>query len=175
MFGIEYEFSYLFFVIVLIGIFADNKNLLCLVLFSAIHEIGHILVLYIIGGKPDKIVVSYYGIGMTHSSMLTPSKEIIFLFSGIFINLTFAILNICREINIKLVIMNSLPIYPLDMGRILKCILDTILPVSISYKVYFIVGWVFELLLLGTAIYLKNINLFFISLYLIFVLVRGNL
>lgn len=174
VFGIELEISFLFFVIVALGFLVDNQNILYLLLFSAFHEMGHIAALYLLGGKVDKITVSYYGIGMSHSSNLSVIKEIIFLMSGVLVNYFFALIGIQREINLALGIINSLPVYPLDSGRITKLLLDELLPIGISYKVYIFIAWIFEIVLIAYAIFTKSINLILICIYLFFGLIRGN-
>ena len=172
--GIEFEIRFLFFVIVALGFLADNQNILYLLLFSAFHEMGHITALYLLGGKVDKITVSYYGIGMSHSSNLSVIKEIIFLMSGVLVNYFFALIGIQREINLALGIINSLPVYPLDAGRITKLLLDELLPIGISYEVYIFIAWIFEIVLIVYAIFTKSINLILIGIYLFFGLIRGN-
>lgn len=174
VFGIELEISFLFFVILALGFVADEKGILYLLLFSTLHELGHIAALYLLGGRVDKITVSYYGIGMSHSSNLSVIKEIIFLMSGVLINYFFAAFKIQREINLALGIINSLPVYPLDAGRITKLLLDELLPIGISYKVYIFIAWIFEIVLIAYAIFTKSINLILICIYLFFGLIRGN-
>lgn len=136
---------------------------------------GHITALYLLGGKVDKITVSYYGIGMSHSSNLSVLKEIIFLMSGVLINYFFAAFKIQREINFALAFVNSLPVYPLDCGRAIKLLLDELLPIEISYKIYIFIGFIFETGLIVYAIHTKNVNLFLIGIYLFFSFIRGNL
>ena len=175
VFGIEFEIRFLFFVIVALGFLAENQNILYLLLFSAFHEMGHITALYLLGGKVDKITVSYYGIGMSHSNNLSVLKEIIFLMSGVLINYFFAAFKIQREINFALAFINSLPVYPLDCGRVIKLLLDELLPIEISYKIYIFIGFIFEIGLIVYAIHTKNVNLFLIGIYLFFSFIRGNL
>lgn len=174
VFGIELEIRFLFFVIVALGFLVDNQNILYLLLFSAFHEMGHIAALYLLGGKVDKITVSYYGIGMSHSANLSVLKEVLFLMSGVLVNYFFALIGIQREINLALGIINSLPVYPLDVGRITKLLLDELLPIGISYKVYIFIAWIFEIVLFAYAIFTKSINLILIGIYLFFGLIRGN-
>lgn len=173
-FGIDFEIEYLFVLVLAVGLFAENKRLIYLLLFSALHEMGHIVSLFLLGGKPCKITISYYGIGMQHNSNLSLKKEIIFLLSGIFVNLIFAVFGVQKEINLALAGINSVPVYPLDMGRVMKIFLDSLLPVSISYKFYFAIGWIFEISLIGISVYYKNFNLGLICIYLLFGLLRGN-
>lgn len=174
IFDIEFEIQFLFFVMLALGLLAENKSVVYLLVFSALHEFGHIVSLYLLGGKADKITFSYYGIGMSHTSNLGVIREIIFLISGVTVNFAFALLGVEREINLALGIINSIPVYPLDAGRITKLLLDEILPMEISYKAYIFIGWIFEILLIIYAIYTKSVNLLLIALYLFFGLIRGN-
>lgn len=174
IFGIEFEIQFLFFVVLALGFLAENKGILYLLIFSALHELGHIACLYLLGGKADKIILSYYGIGMSHTSKLSVFKEILFLMSGVLVNYIFAFLGIQRNINLALAIINSLPVYPLDAGRAMKLIFDEILPMEISYRIYIFIGWIFEILLIIYAIYTKSVNLLLIALYLFLGLIRGN-
>ena len=67
LFDIEFKIEYSLFIILLIALFAKNDDLLYLILFSSLHETGHILSLYLLGGKAEKITFSYYGkIGRAH-------------------------------------------------------------------------------------------------------------
>ena len=117
LFDIEFKIEYSLFIILLIALFAKNDSVLFLLLFSSLHEVGHILSLYFFGGKAKKITFAYYGIGMVRHGDLNFLSEIIFLLSGIAINSVFVIFNFQREINFCLLFINLLPIYPLDAGR----------------------------------------------------------
>lgn len=134
---------------------------------------GHIISLYLFGGKIDELKISYYGIGMKYSSKLSFRREIIFLMSGILVNLFFAIFNINRNINIALAIINALPIYPLDVGRIVKLTINRYAPYNISDKVYLIISFLFTTIFVVYSFYSKNFNYIIISAYLIVWLFRG--
>ena len=175
LFDIEFEISFLFFAIVCIALFANNYDFLYVFLFSSLHELGHILSLYLLGGKADKINVSFYGIGLKHSSVLTVSKEVVFLLSGIAVNSVFAILNLRRDINLALIVINALPIYPLDMGRCLKLVLDKYFNISVSYFVLYAFGFATLRLLICYSIYSGKYSILIVSAYLAFWLLRGNL
>lgn len=175
LFDIEFEISFWFFAIVCIALFANNYDFLYVLLFSSLHELGHITSLYLLGGKADKINVSFYGVGLKHSSDLTVSKEIVFLLSGIAVNSAFAIFNVKRDINIALIIINTLPIYPLDIGRCLKLVLDKYFNISVSYFVLYAFGFATLILLICYSIYRENYSMLIVSAYLAFWLLRGNL
>lgn len=144
-----------------------SYDFLFVILFSALHELGHLTALLLCKGKPNKLVFAYYGIGLKHSSDLTDFRELIFLSAGIVVNLIFCLFNIKRDINFALLIVNALPIYPLDGGRILKIILNTFLSLTISDMIFKAISVFIIILLIITAMYLKSFSLGFITLYVI--------
>ena len=96
------------------------QSLLLVLLFSSLHELGHITALYILGGRAGEINISFYGIGLKHGARFNKAREIIFLIGGCAVNLILALSGIYPEINFALFVINILPIYPLDGGRIAK-------------------------------------------------------
>ncbi|MDO4364066.1 MAG: hypothetical protein Q4C99_06025 [Clostridia bacterium] len=175
LFDIEFEISFWFFAMVCTALFANNYDFLYVLLFSSLHELGHITSLYLLGGKADKIIVSFYGIGLKHSSDLTVSKEVLFLLSGIAVNFVFVIFNVKRDINLALIVINALPIYPLDMGRCLKLVLEKYFNISVSYFVLYAFGFAALVLLICYSIYSRKYSILIVSAYLAFWLFRGNL
>lgn len=174
LFDIEFKIEYSLFIILLIALFAKNDSVLFLLLFSSLHEIGHILSLFLLGGKAKKITFAYYGIGMVRHGNLNFMSEIIFLLSGIAINSVFVIFNFQREINFCLLFINLLPIYPLDAGRCVKLIFERVFDFNVSYKLYFSFSVVCFVALLIFSLYIKNFNLILICVYLFFQIIRGN-
>ncbi len=162
---IKIEFS--FILIISASLIFENYNLIYVLLFSALHELGHIVLLYILGGKADSVTIAYYGIGLKHSSNLSYGREIIFLLGGITVNLLFALLDIYRNINLSLFIINALPIYPLDGGRVFKLMLCSLFDISLSDKLLTISGIIFITLIIITAVIRGNISLALIAVYLI--------
>ena len=144
-----------------------SYDFLFVILFSALHELGHLIALLICKGKPDRLVFAYYGIGLKHSSDFNAFRELIFLSAGIVVNLFFYIFNIKRDINLALLIVNALPIYPLDGGRILKIILNKFFNLTISDMIFKAISVFIIILLIITALYLKSVSLGFITLYVI--------
>lgn len=146
---------------------ARSYDYLYVLLFSILHECGHIIALYSFKGKADKICLSFYGIGLSHSSKFSYTKDLIFLLSGILVNIFFAIVGIKRDINIALAFVNSLPIYPLDFGRALKLTLNEFLGLRISDIAYNVISVITIILLIILAIYIKSVSLLLIVAYII--------
>ncbi len=124
--------SFLFFILVYIGLFFDNLNVFkyCL-LSSCLHELGHILSYRILIKKWPQIDISVFGFRMKNN--VTSNKYmIIILISGpltnVLISAIAAVLcNYCLTINQYILIIiniiiftiNMIPIYYLDGGQIL--------------------------------------------------------
>ena len=144
------------------------SNVLYLILFSSLHELGHIAALYLLGGKADEITVSYYGIGLKHSSSFSNAKEFVFLLSGIVVNVFFCAIKIQFKLNLALAFINALPLYPLDGGRILKVLVTSVFSCSISDKIMLGFSALFICLLIAAGIAFKNVSFILISLYIIF-------
>lgn len=153
--------------IIAFSFLTSNYQFLIVLLFSILHEMGHILTLFVFKSKPKRITVAYYGIGLKYSARLNFSRELVFLISGVMVNLAFVILNWHREINLILLLINSMPIYPLDGGRALKLILGEVLSYSVSNVIFKIISAVFLIILFALAIYIKSVSLALITIYVI--------
>lgn len=165
--GVEFKLEFSFILMISASLIFGNYNLIFVLLFSALHELGHILLLYILGGKADSVTIAYYGIGLKHSSDLSYAREILFLLGGISVNLLFVLLDVHRNINLALLMVNALPIYPLDGGRVFKLILSIFFDITLSDRVLTISGIIFITVIIVTALLQENISLAFISVYLI--------
>lgn len=175
LFDVEFEISFLFFAVVCTALFADNYDFLYVLLFSSLHETGHIISLYLFKCKADKITLSFYGIGLKYSTDLPFVREVVFLLSGIAVNLLFVLFNIKKEINLALIFINALPIYPLDMGRCLKLIFQKCFDISISYFVLYAFGFLTLIGLICYSIYTGKFSILIVSAYLAFWILRGKL
>ena len=97
------------------------------VLFSALHETGHIIALLCFGKKPKNITFGIMGIRIETTSMtLSYRDECIAAICGPFVNLIFAVIfafvdieGLPFAINSGLFVINMLPVKTLDGGRFL--------------------------------------------------------
>lgn len=95
------------------------------VLFSVLHEIGHILAMLFFGKKPKNITLGIMGIRIeTKDIMLSYREECITALCGPVVNLIFVIIfaliditGLPFAINTGLFIINLLPVKTLDGGR----------------------------------------------------------
>lgn len=100
-------------------------NYLWTVLFSTLHETGHILAMLFFGKKPKKITFGTMGIRIEKSDItLSYREECITALCGPVINLIFAVIfaliditGLPFAINAGLFIINMLPVKTLDGGR----------------------------------------------------------
>ena len=83
------------------------------------------------------------------------------------VNAVFCIINVHREVNLPLLLVNALPLYPLDGGRIAKLVLNRAFSLEASDRLFKINTAVFLILFTAYAIYLKNVSLLLISSYIL--------
>lgn len=167
-----------------------------LMIFACIHELGHILVGLCLGFKPTLIEVRPIGYSVQFfnkiedynkkifKSNLLELKKIFVYMAGPILNflIVFVLMhiNINSELAINLVyinlilgIINLLPIYPLDGGRIIKSIICLFFGIKKSYIYIEKISNIFIIILLAVSslaiLYLKNIGLIFVLAYLIII------
>ena len=97
---------------------------------------------------------------------------------SIFLNIKLELKHLIIYPNLLIIVFNLLPIYPLDGGRILKsaiCLIkgkrkaENIIN-KISNIMFFLVMFIFSLLIY----YLKNISVFIIMIYLLYIVTKEN-
>lgn len=152
--------------------------------FSTIHEAGHLLAIHRLGGKASKISGMGQGFEIRFEG-LNYSQEFWAAFAGPLTNLLLFLLILpfalflrtkglwyCAFANLLLALINLFPIYPLDGGRMLSCILAPRLDPSARHKALQIIGLCAILPLLGIAFWQflssgYNLSLLLICIYLV--------
>lgn len=126
-----------FAAIITLMLIIDESGICALALFCCMfHEAGHILCLWAMGEKPERIVFSFYGIKLERLPTAFHGKinEIIIFASGPVANLIFSLflllisvvndtLKIWAAISLLTGLFNLIPIRPLDGGNILYSLL----------------------------------------------------
>ena len=96
---------------------------------AVLHEAAHALCSYIIGNRNIKFNIHPWGVCMTCDEFENPKSEFFAAAAGPFLNLILlligAILNLRNfyVANLFMLVINLLPVYPLDGGRILFAVL----------------------------------------------------
>lgn len=156
---ISVDFS--FFLLLSFAVFYGYKNAAFIILFSSLHELGHLICLILIKAYPQKISISFYGISMKYDNKISKFFELLVIACGPAVNLILYLI-LRDDINLALLIINLYPVLPLDGGRIVYLM---------SEKASRIVTVVFLILLAVVSIYLlifyRIFSVFLITAYLI--------
>ena len=109
--------DYSFFWILTFAAWAQNELLWQVLLFSVLHECGHLTVLCALGLQPRQLRLSFYGMALRYDRVPDRRRETAVLFGGPAVNLIlWALLR--NPANGALFLLNMLPIFPLDGGRL---------------------------------------------------------
>ncbi len=153
--------DYSFFLLLSFAVFYGYKNAAIIILFSCLHELGHLTALLLFNIKPNYIKLSFYGISLNYCNKLDLIKELIVIICGPAINLLLYLI-FKNEINLFLFIINMYPVLPLDGGRALNIVFKN------NGK---FISLFFLVLLVGLSLYLLVIykiwSLFLIAIYLL--------
>lgn len=167
------------FLIIFFYVLTRNIHIFSLTfIFIFIHELGHVLSGITLGLKIKKININVLGFSIEFNNYGKERRinKIIIDSSGPFVNLIIFIAAIFFKnaeiayINLVIVLVNMLPIFPLDGGRIIKTILmykktykETMKIVEkISKNTLIVITGISSLLIL----YFKNIAFFLFIIYL---------
>ena len=168
----------IFFILLLYTLTQKVEIFTITFIFIILHEIGHIVSGILLGLKINKLQLNIAGISLEFKNYGKERKinNIIIDLAGPLINLISAIIGIFIKleiiiyVNAMLFIINMLPIYPLDGGRILKNILlykntykQTIKTMETISKYTLIILSIFASILILSF---KNISIFILVIYL---------
>lgn len=155
------------------------------IIFSVvtIHELAHIAVAKLYGAKLSKIII--YPIGemaiIENLFLVKPLKRIAIICAGPAINITLgflfmalgnnSIFKFISMTNFSIAIFNSLPIYPLDGGRLIHLILSASIGILNSNEVVIFISKLFIIVItligiIQVILYPFNISLICLGMYL---------
>jgi stage IV sporulation protein FB len=160
IYGCRVKIEFSFVLILSFATLLCLSDLQYLLLFSALHELAHMIVLLMCGGKPNSLTFSFYGLALKYDSTLSTFRELLVIIAGPIVNLILYLI-IRDDINLILFALNVLPIYPLDGGRVLRLY---------SYNISSVISKIFLVLIFGFSIFLvieyNSFSLLLIAVYL---------
>lgn len=160
--------------------------------FSVVHELGHIAMGLILKMKLEKIEIIPCGLSvcfkLEKDDLEYKIKKIFVALAGPIVSLCLAIIYTYREpsilnqnilySNILIMMFNLIPIYPLDGGRIVNGILDIrfgrIQSMDLTNKISNITMIILTIISSIAVYYLKNISIFLVCLFLWGLVLREN-
>ena len=174
-----------------------------IMLFSIFHELGHMLAGILLGFKPNEIEIMPFGLSIGFESKLEnynhkikkgtilTIKKMIIAICGPLTNLIFILIfsifkNPIIESKIELIIyaniiigmFNLIPIYPLDVGRIAKYILNITEGRAKAYKYTNLISNITISMLTAISsiavLYFKNVAILLVLGYLWLLVIKEN-
>lgn len=168
---------YLFLLLAVLSSNFISSFFACLLLI--IHELGHFLTAIIFKWPTDKIIFYPFGaISKFYHEINCPlSEEMIVLVMGPIVQIVFYIFisnfnffgnyyELFTYIHYSILIFNLLPIYPLDGGRILQCLISYFTSYNLSFKIIFLLSYIFIIVFFILFLINPGINLLFIIVFL---------
>jgi len=164
-----------------------------IMLFAFIHELGHMIAGLILKLKPKALSFMPFGISVTFEpyeyKKLIEIKKILIALAGPLINLIICIIALFLHINyetkqliinsnILIALFNLMPLYPLDGGRILKGIIKLKYREMVAEKAVNKISNILIIILTTLSsimiLYLKNIAILFVIMYLWLIIINEN-
>ncbi len=170
-------------ILILLLIIKNINTYIIFIIFIILHEIAHLIMGVLIGGKPKKLIISPFGASLEFYTYGKNNSlcRILFFLIGPLTNLIIAIIflnlpeyDFYREeiifTNFAIAFFNLIPILPLDGGKILKELLKCFVgleksnryTIFISKIILVIISFLYAILIVK----IKNIMILFLLVYL---------
>lgn len=163
----------------------------CVMFFALIHELGHMITGILIKLRVKTFEVMPFGISIMFETYdyikLVEKKKIIIAIAGPVVNFIIAIIfsiidskanQLIIYSNLLIGFFNLIPIYPLDGGRILKSLIKLKYEEKYADKITNTVSNIILILITALAsiliLYIKNISVLFVIIYLWIMRINEN-
>lgn len=185
--GVKIEIGFLFTAsAAFLLVFNMNDSIRLGILFSLIHEIGHLTAITAFKEKPERISFGLFGMTIVRKNDLTQNyrKEFFTALAGPFMNfiiaLIFYVVNLkySNELNQKIIIVNliiglfnMMPVFALDGGRALESVLKMHFSENTGEKILKLVSFITLVIMMSFGFYIListgyNFTFLAISIYL---------
>lgn len=150
-------------------------------MFIIMHELSHMIVALLLNVDIQEIVLLPFGATAKYSGNISKIKEFLIALSGPLASFIFAFVyhnSIYYKINILIILLNLIPIFPLDGGRIMKVLLHILFGEKIGNKINKYLNVFFIITFLFFALYMmkqtKNFSLLIIWFYILKISLEEN-
>ncbi len=186
---LKFSIHPLFFLFGLYYAFTGRILIFIIYTISAVsHELGHSIIASNNGYRLDKITLMPFGALISgQTDGMSAKDEFKIAIAGPLTSLAiglffmsiwwiypeiYALTDVVVEANIALAVINFLPVYPLDGGRILNAVLSTRIKKSTASKICKGIGVAVSLILfalfIASIFYTLNVSLLFFSVFILF-------
>lgn len=166
---------YLFVISAYMYMIGKFKLFLICYISILIHELAHVTVALFLNVDVVEINLLPVGVCAIYNKTISPTKEILISIAGPFMSFIlafFAKTEFIRCINIVIMLLNLIPIFPLDGGKILKNIFIYKFKMKKGIKISEFINDLFLIILFAVSIvfviYFKNFNLIILTVYILF-------
>lgn len=142
--SLKIRIEYTFIFILCAALISGYENAFSFIAYCFLHEAGHLAALLIAGGRPRLLLFSVFGAGLKYDSPLPAAGEAFVILAGPAVNLLL-FFAAGDELNLFLAVLNLIPVFPLDGGRLLKLA---------APKAYAYVSFAFLALMTAFSVYL---------------------
>ena len=185
--GVKIILGFSFFWVLAILLCFDFKEEIRLALvFSVLHELGHLTAIIVTGQRPKQIAFGLFGMTIVKRNDISCkySAEIITALAGPLVNVLFSSIFYCVfkssgkpvfmtafAVNFLIAAFNLMPVFSLDGGRALECTLKMCFEAQKAERILKSVSFIFILIIdfIGVFVLIKsgyNFTLILIAAYL---------
>ena len=174
--------SPLFFAVLTLVLLVDKTGVSgYAVLFSLLHELGHIFALLCTKTFPEAVVLTVFGIHIKLPGNLSTAKECLVLMAGFTVNFLLAFLfhffekTVFEIVNLAIGIFTALPLPSTDGGTVLKTFLENYLPQKAkkTFEIISVISvFIFSFVFILFSVLTKNYFIFIAVIYMIFCTIK---